>query len=315
MKEIENTKGESTEVVEAVEIVKDASGRVENPFAVGRAQSVEMSAPAHVEGQYGVQAAREMAEVQGMVVMAKKFPRDKIRATERILNDCTRPKLAENALYTYSRGGTEISGPSIRLAESIAQNWGNIDFGIKELEQSKGVSKVMAFAWDLETNARQTKIFEVPHVRTTKKGSYRLEDPRDIYELVANNGARRLRACILGIIPGDVIDAAVEQCDRTLRTTADISPDNVQKMVSLFEKMGVSKAQIEKRIQRRIDAIQPAQMVALRKIYKSISDGMAAASDFFEVEETSANSSGEKSQKGGVGALKSKIAGGKGGEE
>ena len=163
----------------------------------------------------------------------------------------------------------------------------------------------MAFAWDLETNARQTKIFDVPHVRKTKKGSYALEDPRDIYELVANNGARRLRACILGIIPGDVIDAAVEQCERTLNTTADISPENIEKMLKLFENIGVSKLQIEKRIQRRIDSIQPAQMVLLRKIYKSISDGMANVGEFFDAEQASSESEKPKS---GIKGLKSKIA-------
>lgn len=288
-----------------LEVVSDNAGtisRVGNPFMGNNRQELAMNNVAQVEGQFGVQAAREIAEVQGMVVMAKKFPRDKIKATERILNDCTRPKLADNALYTYSRGGNEISGPSIRLAESIAQNWGNIDFGIKELEQSQGHSKVMAFAWDLETNARQTKIFDVPHVRKTKKGTFTLEDPRDIYELVANNGARRLRACILGIIPGDVIDAAVEQCERTLNTTADISPENIANMLKLFEKVGVSKVQIEKRIQRRIDTIQPAQMVSLRKIYKSLSDGMASVGDFFEVETASV-----EKPKSGVKGLKSKI--------
>lgn len=288
-----------------LEVVSDNAGtisRVGNPFMGNNRQELAMNNVAQVEGQFGVQAAREIAEVQGMVVMAKKFPRDKIKATERILNDCTRPKLADNALYTYSRGGNEISGPSIRLAESIAQNWGNIDFGIKELEQSQGHSKVMAFAWDLETNARQTKIFDVPHVRKTKKGTFTLEDPRDIYELVANNGARRLRACILGIIPGDVIDAAVEQCERTLNTTADISPENIANMLKLFEKVGVSKVQIEKRIQRRIDTIQPAQMVSLRKIYKSLSDGMASVGDFFEIETASV-----EKPKSGVKGLKSKI--------
>ena len=288
-----------------LEVVSDNAGtisRVGNPFVDNNRQELAMNNVAQVEGQFGVQAAREIAEVQGMVVMAKKFPRDKIKATERILNDCTRPKLADNALYTYSRGGNEISGPSIRLAESIAQNWGNIDFGIKELEQSQGHSKVMAFAWDLETNARQTKIFDVPHVRKTKKGTFTLEDPRDIYELVANNGARRLRACILGIIPGDVIDAAVEQCERTLNTTADISPENIANMLKLFEKVGVSKVQIEKRIQRRIDTIQPAQMVSLRKIYKSLSDGMASVGDFFEVETALV-----EKPKSGVKGLKSKI--------
>ncbi len=288
-----------------LEIENEVVSRVDNPFAVGRGRKdVAIDNVATVEGQLAVQAAREIAEVQGMVVMAKKFPRDKIKATERILNDCTRPKLAENALYTYSRGGTEISGPSIRLAESIAQNWGNIDFGIKELEQTHGSSKVMAFAWDLETNARQTKIFDVPHVRKTKKGSYALEDPRDIYELVANNGARRLRACILGIIPGDVIDAAVEQCERTLNTTADISPENIEKMLKLFENIGVSKLQIEKRIQRRIDSIQPAQMVLLRKIYKSISDGMANVGEFFDAEQAPE----PEKPKSGIKGLKSKIA-------
>ena len=288
-----------------LEIENEVVSRVDNPFAVGRGRKdVAIDNVATVEGQLAVQAAREIAEVQGMVVMAKKFPRDKIKATERILNDCTRPKLAENALYTYSRGGTEISGPSIRLAESIAQNWGNIDFGIKELEQTHGSSKVMAFACYLETNARQTKIFDVPHVRKTKKGSYALEDPRDIYELVANNGARRLRACILGIIPGDVIDAAVEQCERTLNTTADISPENIEKMLKLFENIGVSKLQIEKRIQRRIDSIQPAQMVLLRKIYKSISDGMANVGEFFDAEQAPES----EKPKSGIKGLKSKIA-------
>lgn len=281
--------------------------RVANPMTAGGSRQIEITAGANADGQYSVQAAREIAEVQGMVVMAKRFPRDKIKATERILNDCMRPKLAENALYTYSRGGTDISGPSIRLAEAIAQNWGNIDFGIKELEQSNGVSKVMAFAWDLETNARQTKIFDVPHIRHTKKGSYKLEDSRDIYELVANNGARRLRACILGIIPGDVIEAAVEQCDATLRANANTSPDNVAKMISGFEAFGVSKSQIEKRIQRRVDTIQPAQMVALRKIFKSLQDGIASAADFFEPEQTD---DADKT-KGGVRGLKSKLSEGK----
>ncbi len=71
-------------------------------------------------------------------------------------------------------------------------------------------STVEAFAWDVEeANTRQTKVFQVRHWRHTKQGGYKLTDPRDIYELVANNGARRLRACILGVIPGDVIDAAV----------------------------------------------------------------------------------------------------------
>ena len=230
-----------------------------------------------------VQASREIAEVQAAMVIARQFPRDHMRANDQILNACMRPTLAEKALYTYSRGGQDVTGPSIRLAETLAQYWGNIQFGVRELEQGDGVSTVEAFAWDIETNVRDVKIFQVAHERHTRKGVTRLTDPRDIYELVANQGSRRLRACILGIIPGDVQEAAIEQCERTLAASADTSPEAQKALLERFAEFNITKNQIEKRIQRRIDAIQPAQVVDLRKVYCSLRDGMSRPEDWFEV--------------------------------
>ncbi len=228
---------------------------------------------------------REIAEVQAAMVIAKRFPRNQIEATDRILQACTRATLAEGALYSYSRGGQEITGPSIRLAEVAAQSWGNVSFGIRELEQRNGASTVEAFAWDMETNTRQVKVFQVEHKRHTKKGAYKLEDPRDIYELVANQGARRLRSCILGVVPGDVIEAAVKQCEQTLHASADTSPEALKKLVAAFAPFGVKKEQIEARIQCRLEAIRPAQIVQLKKVYASLRDGMSAPGDWFEVAE------------------------------
>ena len=225
---------------------------------------------------------RSIAEVQAAMMIARMNPRDPIAAMDRILNACTRPTLADAAVYQYSRGGSDVSGPSIRLAEAMAQAWGNLQFGIRELEQRNGESTVQAFAWDVETNTRREVTFQVPHLRYTKQGGKRLEDPRDIYEMVANQGARRLRACILAIIPGDVTEHAVLQCEVTMKTKADTSPEAMAKMVSAFDGYGVTKEQIEKRIQRRLDAIQPAQVVALKKIYASLRDGMSAAADWFD---------------------------------
>lgn len=225
---------------------------------------------------------REIAEVQAAMVIAKRFPRNQIDATDRILQACTRATLAEGALYSYSRGGQEITGPSIRLAEVAAQAWGNVSFGIRELEQRNGASTVEAFAWDMETNTRQVKVFQVEHKRHTKKGGYKLEDPRDIYELVANQGARRLRACILGVVPGDVIEAAVKQCEQTLHASADTSPEALKKLLAAFGQFGVTKEHIEARIQCRLEAIRPAQIVQLKKVYASLRDGMSAPADWFE---------------------------------
>lgn len=224
---------------------------------------------------------RSIAEVQGAIMLAKRFPRDIVAATDRILNACQRRGLAEQALYSYSRGGSEITGPSIRLAEAIAQNWGNIQFGIRELSQQGGESTVETYAWDMETNTRQVKVFQVPHLRVTRSSRKTLDDPRDIYELVANNGARRLRACILGIIPGDIVEDAVAQCEKTIIAKADTGPDAVKKLVDAFSGQGVTKEMIEKKIGRRLDSIAPAQVVQMRKIFISIKDGMSGPADWF----------------------------------
>ena len=124
----------------------------------------------------------------------------------------------------------------------------------------------------------------MPHSRYTRSGTKKLEDPRDIYELVANNGARRLRACILASIPGDVTEAAMQQADVTLKSKADTSPGAMQKMVAAFAEFGVQREHIEKRIQRRIDAITPAQVVSLKRIYVSLRDDMSTAADWFEID-------------------------------
>jgi hypothetical protein len=248
-----------------------------NPFAVApvRAGNVSMA---------DATRDKQVAEIQAQMVIAKRFPRDPIAAMDRILNACARPTLAEHALYSYGRGGSDVTGPSIRLAEGIAQNWGNLDCGVREVEQANGASIMEAYAIDLETNYRVSKVFSVPHVRYTKSGSRRLEDPRDIYEATANQGARRLRACILSVVPGDVVVAAVKQCEATLNACADVGPESVKKMLAAFAQYGVSQQHIEARIQRRIDAIQPAQMVSLKKIYASLRDGMSGPADWFATE-------------------------------
>lgn len=255
-----------------------------NPFPTNGNTALAVG-PQNENALVEVEQQRAIAEVQSAIVLAKRFPRDQIQAMDRILTACQRPTLAEQALYSYSRGGSDITGPSIRMAEAIAQSWGNLQFGIRELSQSNGESTVEAYAWDVETNTRQVKIFQVPHARYTRSsGLKKLEDPRDIYEAIANQGARRLRACILGIIPGDVVEAAVNQCEDTLKAKADTSPEALKKLVEAFAIYRVTKEQIEKRIQRHLDAITPAQIVSLRKIYNSLKDGMSSPADWFEVE-------------------------------
>lgn len=232
--------------------------------------------------------ARQVAEVQASMVIAKQFPRDEAEAYARIIEACKRPKLAEQAIYSYPRGGQKVSGPSVRLAEVLARAWGNIDYGVTEIEQRDGESTMEAFAWDKETNTRSSKKFTVKHERsknnraTGQKEITVLDDSRDIYEMNANMGARRMRACILAIIPGDIVDAAVDQCGQTIVNGANMPlADQIKQCVSAFKELGVTQKEIENKLGHKMSASTPHDIADLRGIYNSISNGMSKKDQWF----------------------------------
>ena len=238
-------------------------------------------------GNNQMMISRQAQEVQAAIVLAKRFPRDEFEATERIKRACQRKSLADQAVYSYPRGKECVSGPSIRLAETLAKTWGNIDYGIIELEQKDGSSEMMAYAWDLETNTRVTKIFSVEHKRDTKKGSYKLTDSRDIYEATANFGARRMRACILGVIPGDVVDMAVEECKKTM-SNGDTRPmqERISQMLSVFKsEFGVTKEQVEEYVGRPAGSYGNEEIILLQGVYNAIRDGQATVESYFPKKE------------------------------
>ena len=249
---------------------------------------------------------RTLGEVQVAVMMAKQFPRDKIMAKEKLVNDCCSEGLAALSLYSYARGGTEITGPTIRLAEAAKRAWGNMQSGWREISRTKGadgvgISEIEAFAWDAENNTRESLALFVRHWRDTKKGGYALTDERDIKELLANQAKRIERGCILNSIDGDMIEAALAQVATTLTTKVQVTPERVAAMVKAFADYNVTQAQIEKRIQRRIDAMNPALLISLTKIYNSLKDGMSKSADWFESEEIADDQEKEIKAKGNEG--------------
>ena len=230
-------------------------------------------------------ASREAQEVQVAMVAAKRFPRDEIASYNRILQDCQRKSLAERAMYEYPRGGQMVTGPSIHLARTLARGWGNLDSGFKVLEQTATDSTVMAYCWDLETNYRETKVFTVKHIRETKKGAYPLTDSRDIYELIANQSARRERACILSVIPQDVVDAAVGQCNVTLASGGKMPlVDMVRALVKSFqEQYGVTAEMLEQYIGCKKEAFSNQSVVRLKNVYNTLRDGSASVEQYFDM--------------------------------
>lgn len=232
--------------------------------------------------------SKAIQKIQSALAIAKRFPRDQIKAVEKIIVECQRKSLAEKARYSYPRGGEKITGPTIRLAEVIARHWGNLKYGFRELEQKHNASTIEAYCWDLETNTEVTREFSVPHSRKAGGKIVWLSDPRDIYELVANNAQRRVRACILEIIPGDIVDKSLAQCARTLSTDSkEPLIDSITRLVLNFSKLGVTKDLIEQRLNHKSEEINSAELVDLIDIYNSLKENASKRSDWFKVNEIS----------------------------
>lgn len=241
--------------------------------------------PEHVNaGAVSIESSRAVAEAQGKLLIAKRFPRDQFAAYQNAMNACKRPSLAEKAIYSYPKGGQTVSGPSIRLAEELARCWGNIDFGIKELSQKEGESEMQAYCWDTETNTISSQTFVVPHVIDTRNGKKKLTTTRDIYENNANMAGRRLRSRILAVLPPDLVEDAVRECKKTLAGKNDQPiEDRVKKMVMAFQKFGVKPETIEKRLGRPINTMTAEDLSEFIGIFNSLKDGNSGIQDWFDV--------------------------------
>ena len=235
------------------------------------------------QGTVAIEASRAIAEAQGKLVIAKRFPRDEVQAYAKAMQACQRPTMAEKAFYSFPRGGQVVSGPTIRFAEELARCWGNIDYGIKELSQDDGKSEMQAYAWDLETNAQSVQNFTNPHQREQGKKMVTLTSQRDIYENNANMATRRLRSRILAILPSWFVEDAVDECKRTLAGKNELPLiDRVKKMVVQFGKLGVSQEQIETRLKKKIEAMTADDFTEYIGIFNAIKGGESKVAEWFE---------------------------------
>lgn len=227
--------------------------------------------------------SRQIAEMQSKIFLAKQFPRNIEETRNRILQACQNPRLADVATFSYPRAGETIKGGSIRLAEMIAQNFGNFMCGVSELQQKDGESTVKAFAWDVETNFSDEKIFTIKHERKSGKFTKKLTDSRDIYEIVANQAARRKRACIFAVIPKYIVDEAVEACEKTqAQRIGQRSIEDVRKDVfAAFYKLSdmVTQEKLAAVVGRDFDAMDYPDVLRLKRLYTAIREGFVKIDD------------------------------------
>lgn len=238
-------------------------------------------APTSVGQATVVEQARAVAEVQAAVVVAQQVPRHTDRAITDMRDSCSRFGLASRAFYTVPNRG---HGPSVHLARELARIWGNIQYGVHELrrDDEAGESEVQAFAWDLQTNTRSTRTFVVPHARMKGKERVALTDLGDIYLSNQNVGARAVRECIFTVLPMWFTEEAQDMCRATLEH-GDGQPlaERIANMVAAFDALGVTVAQLERKVGRKRSTWTGGTVATLTISYTSITrDGISPDEEF-----------------------------------
>ncbi len=233
-------------------------------------------------GAVAIEQERAIAEVQGQLILAKRFPRDLNAAHAELMESASLVSMAEQAFYSVPNRGT---GLSIRSAEEIARVFGNFEFGHRELARGDGKSEVEVYAWDKQTNNRSSRQITVMHVVDTKNGPKILRDQADIDARIANVASKQMRGRIMALMPKWLVADFENKCKQTLAGTS-IEPISVRvrKMTQAFTKFGISDKHLSVYLGHPLDETTLDELVDLMGIYNALKEG-ARASDYFSAKE------------------------------
>ena len=240
--------------------------------------------PARIGQATAVEQSRAVAEVEAAIVVAMRHPRNVPGAIEAMRESCAQTALAERAFFRFPRGGQTVSGPSVHLARELARVWGNFQYGIAELRRDDeyGQSEMIAFAWDVQTNTRNSSAFIQPHMRDKRDGPERLTDMRDIYESNANAGARRVREAIFASLPTWFVEEAKDLCNKTLMNGGGKPlATRVADAIAVFGKAGITAGQLEAKTGLASGKWTEHDVAQLSVIYRSLQRGEISKEEEF----------------------------------
>jgi hypothetical protein len=248
-----------------------------------------VAAPDRVGQATVVEQSRAVAEVMAAVQVAQACPRNPHAARDEMLQSCRIKALADRAFYAVPNRG---SGPTVHLARELARIWGNVQYGVHELsrDDDAGVSEIQAYAWDVQTNTRSVRTFQVPHARMANRQRQALTDLGDIYNNNQNVGARAVRECIFTILPPWLVEEAKDTCHRTL-VEGEGKPlaQRVSDAIRAFDGIGVSVQQLEERTGKPSAKWSENDVAQLGVLFRSIDRGELQVDEEFPKQTLSAS--------------------------
>ena len=192
---------------------------------------------------------------------------------------------AESCFYRLERKDKDgqkaiIEGPSIRLAEIVANSWGNIRIATRIVGNDGKFITAQGACHDLESNVIQ--VVEVKRSITTSKGYTFSND----MQVVTGNAAASIarRNAILAVIPAAIFKplyAKIQQ--KVLGEVKNDLENRRANMVKTYALLGVTQQMLFQHLKvDKMEDITVEMVVNLGKLYNALRDGQTTVEETFK---------------------------------
>jgi hypothetical protein len=224
------------------------------------------------------------AEVDQQVATARALPRMISRVVANIKTLATLDEQAcEECIYALPRGGKPIKGPSIRLAEIVASQWGNcrVAARVVHVDRLEKFVEAEGVFHDLETNTATTA--RVRRRLSDKQGRLFNDDMIGVTSNAACAIAKR--NAILGGVPKAAWRQAYDAVESVLAGDLKTLAERRQLALKTFAAFGVTPERIFKALGvAAIDDVTLEHMGTLTAMRATLKNGEASVEEMFPVE-------------------------------
>ncbi len=238
------------------------------------------------------------AELDTQISTAKAYPRNAKRAVEYATELATMDEAtAQSCFYVLPRkekdgSKKEIKGGSIRLAEIMANAWGNIHAATRIVENDGRHITAEGIAWDLETNVKismQNKV-SIRFGEKDGKGGYTAN--ADMQTVLSNAAsAKALRNAIFKVIPKALVDMVREKAMNFSVGDQKTKTAKVNEIFDKLVKMGLDKQKIMNYYgHASLSEFTTEDLRSLLGVGTAIKEGVIKVDEVFEIEKSEDNS-------------------------
>lgn len=225
----------------------------------------------------------ERVQYDMQIATAKKYPRDIVQVHKNILNYIeNNPEDAKQCFFVLPKGKDKetgkplfIEGPSVRLAELILTEYGNMRVATRVLEADEKTISAQAVVQDLEKNNAATKVYKRSIV-----GSNGNKYPQHLIMTTGNAAAAiAKRDAIFDVISKIFLKEAYEKA-KDVAASGNV-PERIEKAFASFAGAGVPEDKLLAKLGKKSKAdLDKEDLGKLIGFFNAIKDGALKVADF-----------------------------------